>query len=60
MTARQRDVMLFAGVLCFVAAGFLVSLVVGFVVMGVCLLAAVYLLTPDSIEEPEREANDGQ
>ena len=52
--------MLAAGVLCFVAAGFLVSLVVGFVVMGVCLLAAVYLLTPDSIEEPEREANDGQ
>lgn len=59
MTARQRDVMLFFGAVCFVAAGFLVSPIVGLMVLGAFLLGAVYLLTPPSSAASEEEVSDG-
>lgn len=50
MTPKQRDLMAAAGAVCIAVAAFMVSIIVGFLVVGLMLLGTVYLLTP--VEPP--------
>lgn len=56
MTPLQRDIMLVAGVVCLVAAGYLLHPVVALIVLGMALIYGALALAPDP---PKEGSNDG-